>query len=571
MLRKVLFILISATALFCEPLSLDEAFKLKASANDEAVVFKFQTDSSVYLYKKDLKFNIDGADITAFLNFPEPKLKDSFEIYKGELAIEIPFGVLLSSKNYAEKALDRFNIEVFFSGCADDGFCYEPQKISFKFIKSGDSYEISSQKINPKKTSVENEIEESFFSKSTLWLILSFFGYGLFLSLTPCTLPMIPIVSSIILSNKKNPQSSGFLLSFVYVLGVAFVYAIAGVGAAMLGASVQAYLQTPFVIVLFALFFVLLSLSMFGLFEIKMPSFITNFSNKKLSQNNSANLAAIFITGALSALVVGPCIAPPLAGALLYIASSKDILLGGAALFVLGIGSGVPLLILGFGSDKLLPKPGFWMNEVSRFFGFLLLFMAIWILGRVIEGNITLLLYSIVGFVMVGALGFFEAKQESLYSGIKKGFLFFVLTYSVILLVSFASGGKDALRPLDKFSATQSDIIIKREISTLTELEKLVKSAKRAVVVDFWASWCVECGKLDRLFLDSDIQSLLDEFIFVKVDVTHMDSNDKELMAKFKIFGPPALIFYKNGVEQKELQTINPDKNELIGILKSLK
>lgn len=536
-------------------LSVDDAFKINTSSDKtQGINLNFKVDESVYLYKDKLKITVLGNDITEYLNLPNYEKYDDYEIYKGEFDLFVPFSLL---SNFTTK--NKLTLDLKYQGCAYSGFCYQPMEATYEVSNTGGELKISKiqRSETPVKVAVsdQDKIANSFANDGKLMTIITFFGYGLLLSLTPCVFPMIPIVSSIIIakSGEKRSIKTGLWISFIYVLFMSLAYAIAGVLASVFGASVQGLLQIPAVIIGFSIIFVLLSLSMFGLYNIELPkkfqSYISSKSEKK------GGILGVAIMGFLSALVVGPCVAAPLAGALLYIANSGDALLGGIALFVMSMGMGVPLLLVGIGSSRLLPKPGFWMDEIKRAFGFLMLGMAVWMLSRVIGDEISYFLYGVLGIFWAVGLGAFEPASTN---GLKfiKAFGLFIFIVSSLLVVNF-SVNKFAPNLINKNVAIKQDNIEFIKVSNLKELDNILASSDKPVMIDFWASWCVNCKELDEItFMDPKVLLRLKDFTLIKIDVTNGSPDDAALMKKYSVFGPPTLIFYKNTKELKNKQIV---------------
>lgn len=571
-MRFFIVFFIFLTQIFAEPLSVDEAVKITPSVANSQIEFKFSVDESTYLYADEIKFKFENSDITPILNLPTPKPHKHYQIYNGEFSIFIPLGIVVGNGGN----LENFEIQNSFNACTFDGFCYEPQSFEFKFTKSNQTYQILKIKKNISnfnaefdEFSQEEKIANSFSQKSFFGVILLFFGYGVLLSLTPCVFPLIPILSSIIVAKtaQKNDTKKSFFISFVYVFAMALAYALIGACVGFFGANLADYLQIPVVILAFCAIFVILALSMFGFFEIKIPQILKNKTNA------NGGIIDIFIMGFLSVLIVSPCASAVLAGALLYIATSGNVALGASALFSLGLGSGVLLLAIGLGLS--LPRPGEWMNFVSKIFGFLLLFMAIWLGSRVFGENFALLLYGALGCVFAVFLGLFDKSANLL----KKGISLFVLLYSILLLIGFASDAKDFAKPLKNFSITKnstnfSDFATATEfkkVSNLRELNEIIKSAKKPVLIDFWASWCKTCKELESDFNDEKIASNLAKFELIKVDLTNPNAQNTEIKKEFSVFSPPVLMFFKDGKELKNLKISgyesDKDKAKLTQIL----
>ncbi|QKF64871.1 protein-disulfide reductase DsbD [Campylobacter corcagiensis] len=564
-MRFLTLFLLIFSFLFAEPLKVEDAFKVKVTADKIGTNFNFDIDKSVYIYADKLKFSVANKDITEFLTLPEAKKHNTSTVFDGKFDIFIPSGIVLSSG----EDIKSYSVVVKFIGCALDGFCYNPQIYKYSVNALDGSYDVefldiskvdstSSKTEQTAQISDQENISKNMSSKNFFITLLTFFGYGLLLALTPCVFPMIPILSSILVSKSSKSVKSSFIISLVYVLAMALAYAIIGIFASILGASLASLLQIPWIILLFSFVFVALAFSMFGFYQLQLPASLQSKISEK--SKNKSGLIGVFIMGFLSALIVGPCVAAPLAGALLFIADTGNILLGGLSLFLMGFAMGVPLLLIGLGFGKFMPKPGFWMDEISKFFGFVMLFMAVWMLSRLISGNLTLLLYAIVGIFYAS----FMLPDESQKGGIRQfkfaiSALFFI--YSTILIVGFASGSNSVFKPLENFKnqtpMSSLNTPLKWEmVSNLSELKSVVKNSKKPVMIDFWANWCVICKELDKTLELPSVQKELENFTLVKVDVTKNSSDDKEMMSEFGIYGPPALVFFKDLVELKNEQSV---------------
>ena len=341
---------------------------------------------------------------------------------------------------------------------------------------------------------------------------------------------------------------------------MACAYAVAGVAASVFGSGVQSALQTPAVLIGFSLVFVALALSMFGLYELQMPLAMQNALSKKAQ--SKGGIIGVFAMGFLSALIASPCVAAPLAGALLYIAQSGNALFGGLALFTMGLGMGVPLLIIGASSGKILPRPGAWMDKIKTLFGFIMLIMAVWLSARVLGAMAELLLYGIIGVFASVFFGAFDAtsSEQSGSKKLLKGAALLAFIYSVLLIAGSFSGAKSALNPLEGFknAGGASVNLSKNEpnfiaISNLTELENAVKSSSRPVLIDFYATWCASCNELDEItFKDEAVLKKLENFTLLRVDVTKNSSDDAQIMKKFGLIGPPAILFFSAGSDAQD-------------------
>jgi len=337
--------------------------------------------------------------------------------------------------------------------------------------------------------------------------------------------------------------SRGFFLSLVYVLSMSVAYTIAGIIAGVFGANLQVALQNPYVLVVFALIFVALAFSMFGYFEIRLPQAIQNKVNKTTDGKEKQGIVGIAIMGFLSALIVGPCVAPPLAGALVYIGQTGDALLGGMALFVMSLGMGVPLLLIGLGAGKFMPKPGGWMEGITRIFGIVMLGVAIWLLDRVLDATIIMYLWALL---LLGSAIYLKIYQHIIAQLITV--VLFLL--GGILFIAAISGATNPLNPLEKFTsgiATQvaSEKLVFKKIKNIEELKQAIKESDKPVILDFWASWCVACKEFEEItFKDEDVIKKLQGFTLLQADVTQNNDDDKALQKMFGIVGPPGIIFW---------------------------
>jgi len=397
--------------------------------------------------------------------------------------------------------------------------------------------------------------------------VVSFLGFGLLLSLTPCVFPMIPILSGIIVGRgHKITHTHAFLLSLAYVLGMAITYAVAGVAAGYSGALISNALQTPWVLGSFAAIFVVLSLSMFGLYELQLPAALQSRLTDTSNKLHGGHLTGVFAMGALSAIIMGPCVAAPLAGALLYISQTHDAVLGGSALFAMGLGMGVPLLIIGTSAGTLLPKAGPWMESVKRFFGVLMLALAIWIVSPVIPLAAQMLAWAVLLIFCAIHLHALDPLPSNA-RGIKKlgkalGILSLLL--GVAYLIGALSGARDILRPLGTLPntagvAAPAEAKLFERVKSLAALEaRLAQTQGKVVMLDFYADWCISCKEMERFtFSDPAIHARMSKALLLQADVTANDADDKALLQRFQLFGPPAILFFdKQGREQADLRVI---------------
>ena len=442
------------------------------------------------------------------------------------------------------------------------------------------SDETSAQKTSRGVNSIseQDKILNVLSGKSFIAAIALFFGYGVLLSLSPCVYPLIPILSSIIVAKTSSKPSvkKSLAVSLAYIFGIASSYAILGAFVAVFGQNLQGLLQTPPALILTSLIFAALALSMFGFYEIRLPARFQSFLNSK--SEKSGGLIGVFSMGLISALVVSPCISAPLAGALVYIAGSGDVLLGAAALFALGLGSGALLLVVGLGGA--LPRPGAWMEAVPKIFGFLLLFTAVWISRTLIGENLSLLIYAVLGAIFAGFLGLFDGGA----SGIKRALALIIALYSALLLAGFASGAKDFSRPLGNLipqnarysrgglgESLQAGEISRAQnfsgahfsfVRDLTQLRGEIENSKKPVIVDFWASWCKNCEQNERAFADHALAGALDKFSLLKIDLSEDSEQNRAIKAHFNVFGPPTILFFKEGAEIASLRQIGSVNSE---------
>ena len=605
---KVFFTLLCfVTLVFASVLTPQQAFKLTQNADTQGVFVRIELANGIFLYKNRLKVLLNGDDITAYLNLPNFVVKDKEEVFYRALQLDLPRLLLENAK------IKQAKLEIFYQGCADSGFCYRPMSANFE-ITAQENDKNNAFTIAPlsQKSSNSNEFTRYLQEKNVALILVIFFAYGLLLSLTPCTLPMIPILSSLILaqsiaksdtkaernsaknviSNSNSHLNSGensaksvnlntnssknltkslnfsenssqnsnkstnlaqniskkraLWLSFVYVFFMSLAYALAGLITASLGASVQGLLQKPAVLAVFALILVLLALACFGVFSLSLPARLQKFNPAK----NSKGVLGVALMGFLSAFIIGPCVVAPLAAALLYIATSGDLVLGALALFVLSFGMGVPLLFVGVGLSFI--KAGAWTQRVNVFFGFVMLAMAVWVLSRFAPSSYILVAYGVLGVFFASFMGLWDSVQNG-FDKAKKAFLTLVLAYSLALFLGGLFGGKDFLNPLNLSVNSQNFTPTSRlNFEYLTSLNAVNKALKdnEKVLLDFTASWCENCKLLDaQTFSDERVQERLKGYKLVKIDISENDSAQTQMMKEFGVFAPPVLIFYEKGAE----------------------
>ncbi|MCF6322934.1 MAG: protein-disulfide reductase DsbD [Gammaproteobacteria bacterium] len=549
----------------------DDAFIFSSEIQDpNTLVLRWDVAENYYLYRGRFAFKLVDTEGVELLPFRAPKgvLKEDenfgeMEVYFNEAVVTLP----LKRTNLAAMPL---TLSVTYQGCAEDGFCYPPITKTAEFDLSEASVsEGSVDSSTPVFVPEHERIAQELAGDGWFLTVLSFFGIGLLLAFTPCVLPMMPILSSIIVGEgEKVTTRRAFSLSLTYVLAMSLTYTVAGVLAGMFGQNLQIMFQDPWIIGSFSLLFVVLAMSMFGFYELQMPSAIQSRLDAMSRKQSGGTLIGAGVMGFLSALIVGPCVAAPLAGILIYIGMSGDAVFGGLSLFVLSLGMGTPLLLFGTSAGKLLPKLGAWMDSIKAVFGVMLLGLAIWMLERVIPAQIAMFLWAILLIgtaVYLGAL----TRLESTASGwqkLWKGLGLVMLIYGVIVMLGASIGGRDVLQPMHGTtlmgggSKTEAHLTFKT-IKSLADLESEVKNAasqNQAVMFDFYADWCVDCKIMEkRTFTDVNVHKALDNVLLLQADVTPNDEIDQELLQAFGLFGPPAILFFDtNGNEIKSHRVI---------------
>lgn len=537
----------------------DQAFALEVHAIDQhTLIASFKVTPTYYLYRNKVTFSIaDGKTKILRVDLP-----------KGETKNDPNFGTLevYHQSFQAQIVLDKANaskplvLNASYQGCSDNGLCYPPieKTLNIELVQtvSAATLPVAAAPVNPGN---ENSQIAKLFKDGNFWLIVSFFfGAGLLLSLTPCVFPMIPILSGIIVGRgHKITHMHAFILSLAYVLGMAITYAIAGIAAGYSGNLLSNALQTPWVLGSFAALFVVLSLAMFGLFEFQLPTALQSKLSDTSNKLHGGHLSGVFGMGALSAIIMGPCVAAPLAGALLYISQTHDAVLGGTALFVLALGMGVPLLIIGTSAGAILPKTGPWMETVKRFFGVMMLAMAIWIVTPVIPLSAQMLLWAallIFSAIYLRALDPLPHNAVGL-NKLGKSVGILALLLGVAYLIGALSGARDILRPLGNIGRTTAEVpttLRFERVKSSADLDARIALARgKTVMLDFYADWCVSCKEMERFtFSDTSVQAKLKNAILLQADVTANNEDDKNLLQRFQLFGPPATLFFAaNGIE----------------------
>ena len=543
-----------------ELLSPDQAFQFLASVKDgQTLHVNWHIADGYYLYREKIQFELINADVVKLGSYDiphgTPKQDEAFgqvETIHNELDFDLP--VIRSGS-----AQQTITLSANYQGCADRGVCYPPMS------KKTDLTLPVAQQLSAPQFSEQDQIVQSLQKDSWSITLLSFFGFGLLLSLTPCIFPMIPILSGIIVGHgNRITTTRAFLLSLSYVFASALTYTVFGILAALFGNNLQATFQQPWIIGLFSAVFVLLSLSMFGFYHLEVPKPIQAKLHNSSERHRDGSLWGAAIMGALSSLIVGPCVAAPLAGALIYIGQTGDAILGGSALFALGLGMGMPLLLLGASAGKLLPAAGNWLNSTKAVFGVIMLAVAVWMLSRILSANIIMMLWAMLLVLPAVYLGAIDPLPENC-SGWKKlwkGVGLMMLAYGLILLGGFSLGNTNPLKPLqglalNKAQAAELSISFEK-VASIAALEARIKQAAanhQPVMLDFYADWCISCKEMETYtFTDPRVQQALTGFVLLQADVTKNSNDDKALLAKFNLIGPPAILFF--GLDHQEKKTV---------------
>jgi thiol:disulfide interchange protein DsbD len=561
MKKIILFLLSSIALLAVSPKFLmpDEAFAPSATLNEKTQLeARIELGKDIYLYEEAIKLELKNSDGIKIKDIVSPK---SVEHHGDKVFLESPTFLITLSKDSHVSGIKNITLDLSFQGCSEQGLCYEPDTKSFTFDIDSSKLEVDKDNLSKIEIKTEAKVEKKELSESdsiadtikdgSIALILAtFLGFGLLLALTPCTFPMIPIISGIIISQGEGiTTKKAFMLSLVYVLAMAAAYTIAGVLAGLFGSNLQASLQAPWAIYTFSAIFVALALSMFGFYELKLPdSFVAKISSNRSSNRNG--YVGVAIMGFLSALIVGPCVAAPLAGALVYIGQTGDALLGGAALFAMSIGMGLPLILVGVSAGKFMPRPGAWMTMVSAVFGVMMLGVAIWMLERVVDESIIALLSVMLGIGFATYFGAFD-KEAHVF---RRTISILVFIYSVSLFVGLMAGAVNMQKPLEflKSSSNGSAQSVKsahldfKNVTTISELDLLLnKNIGKKIILDFSAEWCAVCKELDKkTFSDEAVKAKMSEFVLIRADVTQNSDEQKALSKKYGVFGPPVIIFF---------------------------
>lgn len=563
-------------------LEVDQAFAYSPEAEDgNSITARWNIAKGYYLYREKFSFEIrDNAGVAlGTVTMPKGEMKNDenfgdMEVYHKDTKIKL--SLLRTNLDPTE-----ISLVAKYQGCAEAGFCYPPQERILPISLPGGvalagAAIVGSPSAPTPIISEQDQIAASLAGGSTTLVILSFFGFGLLLAFTPCVFPMIPILSSIIVGQGEGLTTRrAFTLSLVYVLAMAAAYTVAGVIAGMFGSNVQAMFQNPWVLSSFAAVFLLLSLSMFGFYDLQMPSFlqskITEFSNKQ----KGGTLVGVAIMGLLSALIVGPCVAAPLAGALIYIGQTGDAVLGGIALFALSMGMGAPLLVIGTSAGKILPRAGTWMDTIKAVFGVMMIAVAIWMIERIVPAQVSMFLWASLLIVSAIYMGAFEPHgiDATGWRKLWKGVGLIMFTYGALLVVGAASGARDVFQPLHELAsgpaqsgpgaarAADSGHMVFKRVKGIAELDREIDAAKaqgKTVMLDFYADWCISCKEMEKYtFGNPEVQQALASSVLLQADVTANDDVDKALLKRYGLIGPPSILFFgADGQERRPFRLV---------------
>lgn len=571
-----------------EILPAEQAFQFLAEVKGpERLQLTWDIAPDTYLYADKVEIHLEDAPQTALGPFQLPAgktKKDTIrpdgstgdvELFNDRIDLSVP---LIRGST----APTEVTLVAQYQGCAEQGICYPPQTqrvrlslpealVAAALPVAEAAGQVPATTSGPEPLVSEQDQIASILQGGNLWLIVAaFFGFGLLLAFTPCVFPMIPILSGIIAGQGPAITTrKAFTLSVVYVLAMALTYTVAGVLAGLFGANLQAAFQNPWILSLFALVFVALALSMFGFYDLQLPSSLQSKLAEMSNKQEGGTLIGVAIMGLLSALIVGPCVAPPLFGALIYISQTGDAVLGGVALFALSLGMGAPLIAIGTSAGKLLPRAGAWMDAVKAVFGVLLLAVAIVLVERILPAALTMLLWGLLLIASAVYLGALSQLPEGVSGWRKlwKALGVFLLIYGALMLVGAAAGGKDTVQPLRGLAIGGSGggavqhATFKR-IKTVADLERELATAAAAgkpAMLDFYADWCASCKEMERYtFSDPTVIAEMGRFVLLQADVTANDGTDQELMqGRFGIPGPPAILFFDTaGTELRNFRLV---------------
>jgi thiol:disulfide interchange protein DsbD len=589
-----------------EFLAPEKAFVMKArQASPDVVLIAFDIARGYYMYRE--RFELESTELT--INFADISLppgvvkydptfeKDMALFFKG-----VEFALPLPAQWQSQDPAALLTINIISQGCADAGICYPPMTSAIVLAKAEDGYQLVHQQAivddeRPLPTTMANMVagvstasqasssirwqallgsgnDQGFvgaLSEAATWQVIAlFFALGTLLAFTPCVLPMIPILSVLIVGQGRPvTRGRGLALAAAYVLGMSLIYTVLGVLAGLSGVGLAACLQTPWVLSVFAVLLLLFGLAMFDVIRLEMPGSIQTKLTQTASSLKGGRVWAAFLMGAISALIVGPCVAAPLAGALLYISQSGDVVLGGSVLFAMAWGMGLPLLLVGASAGSLLPKAGAWMNGVKAFFGVLLFATAWWMLNPVLPDWIEISGWAGLAALSAVLLGAFDPLPSRLALGVavRKTLGLVLALLAIVWIVGLASGGRSLFEPLKHLTnaggnaAGQAELAVKptfEYVKTVQALEQRLAASTQPVMLDFYADWCVSCKEMERFtFSDPIVAGKMQQMLLLKADVTANNSDDRALLKRFRLFGPPGIIFFEpGGRELKQIRVV---------------
>jgi thiol:disulfide interchange protein DsbD len=560
----ILLGLMAQAALAITPLPAQEVFKPSVTVHDpNTLLIQWQIEPGYYLYQDKFDFHLSETPVVKLGKPRIPTGEQRFDEVLGQYQVlarqvRIPVPLLGLQPGDSELTVD-------YLGCSASGFCYPPQQFTARLVFNEQAELVDAQLITPTappvatpaSTTAETTTTDQLKEHKLPWIMLTFVGLGLLLSFTPCVLPMVPILSGIIIGHgERITTGKAFRLSLVYVLSMSVTYAFIGILFASIGHNLQVVLQIPWVIALTSVIFVLLALSMFDVYQLTLPErWQAGIASVSHRQTGGAYLG-VAVMGCLATLILSPCVTVPLVGALTYITSTGNVLVGASALFALGFGMGIPLLLIGTSAGKLLPKAGNWMKTIQAGFGVLLLAVAIYLLERILPEPVTLLLWGsllIVCAIYLGALR--RSTATANWRTLWQGLGIVILVYGIALVLGAAMGHSNVYAPLQTQSSTarphSDNFTVQPRRQVVTDIDDVQNALARArqlrqpVMLDFYADWCIACKSMERhVFSDPAVQAALRDYVILKADITTQNAMDQALMQKYGVIAPPTLLFF---------------------------
>jgi len=548
-----------------EFLSPDEAFKIDYNIVDKNhVKINWIIHPGYYLYMGMFEFK--SLDANKILKVEMPEGKKKRDEFFGD--VDVYYYSAEADVYFVDDIEDSIELKVKYQGCADAGLCYPPV---FKTITLKKNTSLN----NLKRTSLfesQNAMSDSLLSNSIVYNSIIFFLAGLLLAFTPCVLPMVPILTGIIAGQGNVSQKKSLTLSIIYVLSMSLTYAVAGIIVAVSGTNIQASLQNPYVIGAISLLFFIFALAMFKFFDIQMPKSIQTVMTQLSNKQKSGSYGDVAVMGVLSALIVGPCVTAPLIGALIYIASTGDVLVGGIALFSLGIGMGAPLILLGSTTTKLISKIGPYLQLVNYFFGALFLVVSIWLLERILSIEVAAYLWALASLILI----FIFIKSLNIINNLISTSIIFISSFFLVIYFSLQINGiqkNSYYDPITSFIEKEKFVQF-ITVKTTQDLEKEIRNSNKPVMIDLYADWCVACKELEKYtFSDPKVSKILNQFKLIKFDITNTNEEHSKYLQSMRIFGPPALFFYDtSGKEINEARVVGfMDSSDFLEVLKIVK